>query len=261
MQQFRFFFLFFLSFIFSLQITAQDLSLYQKKVFKKDTATMPYRLLLPENFDAKKKYPLLLFLHGAGERGNDNEIQLVHGAELFLRDSIRKNYPAIIVFPQCQKKQYWARVDLEYKETGRVWHFPAEKQVNPNLEMVDALLKNIKKEYKIDKKRIYVGGLSMGGMGTFEIVLRNPKLFAAAMPICGGANPAIASKIKGPKWWIFHGQEDSVVPHELSKNMYEFLKDAKAEVKFNSYPSVDHDSWTNAFAEPDLLEWLFAQSK
>jgi len=101
----------------------------------------------------------------------------------------------------------------------------------------------------------------MGGMGTFETVKNNPKLFAAAFPICGGAHPDIASELTGPRWWIFHGEDDTVVKPENSVNIYEAMKAENIDVRLSLYPEVGHDSWTNAFAEPNLLEWLFSQKK
>ena len=102
---------------------AQDFSVYEKKQFVQGSGVLPYRILLPKNFDAEKKYPLILFLHGSGERGNDNEKQLTHGGELFLRDSIRENYPAIVVFPQCAEKSSWARIEVTGEWGNRTFTF------------------------------------------------------------------------------------------------------------------------------------------
>ena len=127
--------------------------------------------------------------------------------------------------------------------------------------LLQQLLKSVIKKYPVNKKQIYVGGLSMGGMGTFEIVRRNPKLFAAAFPICGGAEPSTTSKLKKVKWWVFHGAVDKVVPPELSVKMVDALTAVNAEVKFSLYPGVNHNSWDNAFAEPTFLSWLFSKTK
>ena len=129
------------------------------------------------------------------------------------------------------------------------------------MKMVQELLMKSLKEFSVQKKQIYVAGLSMGGMGTFEIVRRNPKLFAAAIPICGGANIATASQLTKTKWWVFHGAKDDVVPPHLSEDMVNALKKEKASVKFTVYPEANHNSWDSAFAEPDFLAWLFAQKK
>ena len=245
----------------SILIHAQDLSLYQKKLYIMGSDTMPYRLLLPDNYDATKKYPLIFFLHGAGERGNDNEKQLVHGAKLFLKDDVRKNFPAIIVFPQCAANSFWSNVDIKMVNGKRTFSFQEAGEPTIAMKLAQELLMNIMKTYPVIKKQVYVGGLSMGGMGTFEIVRRNPKLVAAAIPICGGGNATTASALKKTKWWVFHGGKDDVVPPKLSEDMVNALKEVKASVKFTLYPDANHNSWDSAFAEPDLLSWLFAQKR
>lgn len=245
-------------------VNAQDKSLYEKHWFIQGNDTMPYRVLLPLNFDPAKKYPLIVFLHGSGERGNDNEKQLVHGAKLFLRDSIREKYPAIVVFPQCSQSSYWSNVKFLYsddskKRTG--FEFQAGGEPTTAMRLLMELLKTLQHDYKLNKKQLYVGGLSMGGMGTFELVSRKPKMFAAAFPICGGANEALAKKMKQPKWWIFHGLKDDVVSPEFSKKMADAIQQQGGSVKLTLYPDANHNSWDAAFAEKDLLQWLFAQHK
>lgn len=113
----------------------------------------------------------------------------------------------------------------------------------------------------VDEDRIYIGGLSMGAMGTFELVRRNPRRFAAAFAICGGANPAITRKLKRLPWWIFHGDADQVVPVRYSQAMVDAMKRQDIPVKFTVYPGVGHDSWTPTFKNPELLPWLFSQAK
>ena len=245
----------------SFPLRSQDLSAYERKIFIVGKDTLPYRVLTPLNYDATKKYPLIFFLHGAGERGNDNEKQLVHGAKLFLREDIRKDYPAIIVFPQCPANSFWSNVDIQMVEGKRVFNFTSDAAPTIAMKMAQELLGQLIKEMGVNKKNIYVGGLSMGGMGTFEIVARNPKLFAAAIPICGGGHPSTAGKMKKTKWWVFHGAKDDVVPPSLSETMVNALKNAKASIKYTLYPEANHNSWDNAFAEPDLMPWLFSQHK
>ena len=247
-----------LTFCSFLNLLAQN-NTYQVEHFKHKEESLPYRLLLPENFDIKKKYPLLIFLHGAGERGNDNELQLTHGSDQFLTSDFREKYPAIIVFPQCPKDAYWATILS--RELPLNFSYSKRPKKNPTLDLVEGMLKTVLSYYPIDKSRIYVGGLSMGAMGTFELVYRNPRLFAAAFAICGGANPKIARKIRRPVWRIDHGEADSVVPITLSEQMVAALKKKKAQVRFNRYPGVNHNSWDNVFADPSFLPWLFSQSK
>ncbi|MFT4974096.1 MAG: putative peptidase [Paraglaciecola sp.] len=242
-------------------LTAQDLSLFKKEMFTEKGDTLPYRILLPKDFNPEKTYPFLLFLHGAGERGKDNEAQLTHGADLFLKEENREKFPAIIVFPQCAEDSYWSSVNVQRESGNYTWTYPDKKQKNPSLDLVEGLICQLKKTYKIDKKRLYTVGLSMGGMGTFEMVWRNPKMFAAAMPICGGANPAIVGKLTRPEWWIFHGEEDAVVPVHLSKDMQKALLEVGATAKLTLYSEVNHDSWTNAFAEEYFLSWLFSKRR
>ncbi|MEO6723353.1 MAG: dienelactone hydrolase family protein [Ferruginibacter sp.] len=242
-------------------LKSQDLSLYQKKYFVSGNDTLPYRLLLPANYDASKTYPLVFFMHGAGERGSDNEKQLVHGGKLFLDDGNRKNYPAIVVFPQCPLNGFWGNIAFKMKDGKRNIDFLVDSPATKAMRLAQGLLYDLLRSYPVRKKQVYVGGLSMGGMGTFELVYRNPSIFAAAIAICGGSNPAAAKKMSKTSWWIFHGAKDNVVPPALSEQMNEALLSAGAKVKFTVYPEAEHNSWDSAFAEPGLLQWLFAQHK
>jgi predicted peptidase len=241
---------------------AQGFDAYEKKWLVQGPDTLPYRLLLPEGFDASKKYPLVLFLHGAGERGRDNEAQLTHGGQLFLNDTLRKSFPAIVVFPQCAPESYWSNVQRTTDSTGkRTFTFQEGGAPTRPMAMLENLLEEVQRQYRIKGDQVYVMGLSMGGMGTFELARRHPDLFAAAVPICGGAHPSTAGALKSARWWVFHGAKDDVVPPQLSEEMVAALKAQGASVKFTVYPEAGHNSWDNAFAEPDLLPWLFAQHK
>lgn len=236
---------------------------YEKHWHIEGKDTLPYRLLLPKNYDPSKKYPLILFLHGAGEKGSDNEAQLVHGSSLFLRDSVRSNYPAFVVFPQCSVNSFWSNVDISvdsaYKK--RRFEFSADGPPTKAMDLLLDLINDLEKHYRFQSKQRYVGGLSMGGMGTFELVRRKSKYFAAAFPICGGAAPETANGIRKTSWWIFHGAKDDVVPPHFSELMVDALKAAGADVKFTMYPNATHNSWDSAFAEKNLLSWLFSQHK
>jgi predicted peptidase len=240
----------------------QDRSLYESYSFIQNGDTLPYRLLLPENYDANKDYPIVFFLHGRGESGNDNEKQLTHGASLFLRDSIRKKYPAIVVFPQCAANSYWSNVQtIADKQGKRTFYFIAGGEPSGSMKLLLSMVDNLLDRYKVKKDQVYVMGLSMGGMGVFELARRKPGLFAAAVPICGGANPATAKGISRVKWWIFHGAKDDVVLPAHSQQMGEALRKAGANVKFTLYPNANHNSWDSALAEPGLLLWLFGTRK
>ena len=229
-------------------------------VYQNDT--LPFRILIPKNYNTQRSYPLLIFLHGAGERGSDNKSQLVHGSSLFKSDDFKKKYPSIVIFPQCPAKSSWANVKRNDEMlTGKKFDFFKEISENKQLIMVEKLLDFIKKKYNIDSSRRYVGGLSMGGMGTFELVARNPDYFAAAFPICGAGNPSWSNHLKTTPFWIFHGEEDEVVSVDFSRKMYKALSKEKASVRLTIYPKVNHNSWENAFSDPDLMYWLFSNKR
>ena len=246
--------------LFSILFVSQTIVLCQefsKELFVSDKDSLPYRLLLPKNFDNDKKYPLIIFLHGAGERGNDNELQLVHGKDLFINMNKNNTFPSIVVFPQCSKNSYWANVS----RINNSFSFLGDPIENKSLKLVEGMINKLQSNFKINSNQIYVGGLSMGGMGTFELVYRNPDMFAAAFAICGGANPKIGEKISKTNWRIYHGDKDFVVPVKLSIDMYNSIKSFNKNVYLKIYPNVNHNSWDNVFREPDLFKWLFSNSK
>lgn len=233
---------------------------YEKEVFIKDGDSLNYRILYPPNFDKRKKYPLVLFLHGAGERGNNNESQLINGGKLFLEK--QEEFPAIVIFPQAPKEDYWAKVEVERDSLPYQFNFKNEEEPTKALHLVMALLNSVVAEDHIDKNRIYVGGLSMGGMGTFEIISRQPDTFAAAFAICGGADPAIVKNYpEGFNIWIFHGEKDDVVLPEYSKIMAREINSYGGNAKLSLYPNDNHNSWDSAFSEPHLLSWLFSHER
>ncbi|MBX2827865.1 MAG: dienelactone hydrolase family protein [Flavobacteriaceae bacterium] len=239
---------------------AQDQGSYQKELFISKGDTLPYRILYPKEFNTDKTYPLLIFLHGSGERGKDNEAQLVHGSYLFLKEKVQHDFPSIVVFPQCPSNLSWNNATTNMSFEGRVFNFPETIEENNTLNLLEELLNNLEENLPVDPKRIYLGGLSMGGMGTFEMLHRNPNRFAAAFAICGGANPKIAGNINHIPLWIFHGEKDDVVPPKYSQQMHDALVNLKGKSKLTLYPEADHDSWTKTFKEPELLPWLFSHS-
>jgi predicted peptidase len=240
---------------------AQDLSKFKKEQFIDGIDTLKYRILFPENFDATKKYPVVFFLHGRGESGNDNEKQLTHGSKMFLTDDFRKNFPAIIIFAQCAENSYWSNVEIEEINTKRFFTFQKGGEPTKAMGLLLKLSDKVVNETYADKNRIYVGGLSMGGMGTFEFLRRKPKMFAAAFAICGGDNIANAKKYKNIPLWIFHGGLDDVVNPQLSYSVFRELRKLGHEPKYTIYPKANHNSWDSAFAEKDLLPWLFTNHK
>ena len=255
--------LFLLVFAYNLAgLHAQDLSLYQKRWLVQGADTLPYRVLLPLNYDSTQSYPVLFFLHGAGERGNDNEKQLTHGAKLFVRDDVRRAYPAIVIFPQCPRSSYWSNVLRLHDEAGkRTFHFLEDGEPTKAMALLQLLVSRILSQYKPSKDQVYIGGLSMGGMGTYELVRRQPGVFKRAFAICGGADPSTARKLRKTGWWIFHGLKDDVVDPQFSQSMAAALKWNRTPVRLTLYPDANHNSWDPAFAEPELLPWLFSASK
>lgn len=234
-----------------LSVQAQS---FEARSFEHKKLTLPYRISYPDNYDKTKQYPLVIFLHGAGERGNDNEKQLTHGSSQFLLAENRAKYPAIVIFPQCPTDMYWAPIK---ERTNGFSYVKSSKATEPMLAvmcLVNALVKN----EAVDKGRIYIMGLSMGGMGTLDFISRKPKTFAAAISICGGIHTERVNKIVSMPLRLYHGTDDVVVSFQHSENIYNKLKaKGSKKVELIAYKGVNHDSWTNAFAEEDFLEWLF----
>lgn len=230
--------------------------LYEKATFTHDGKKLLYRVLKPAKIEKGQRYPLILFLHGAGERGDDNTAQLVHGSTLFTKKENREKYPAYVIFPQCPKGKKWVEVDWSDKKPHVSPKAPSEP-----MRLTKLMLDQFVKDNPVDEKRIYVIGLSMGGFGTWDFAQRYPDVVAAAIPICGGADVTTAEKIKHIPIWVFHGANDNAVWPERSRLMVEALKKATGNVKYFEYDKVGHDSWTPAFAEKDLLKWMFAQKR
>ncbi|MEJ1222311.1 prolyl oligopeptidase family serine peptidase [Sediminicola sp. 1XM1-17] len=242
---------------------AQMSELYEKEIFIDKQDTLRYRIMWPENFNESKEYPLVLFLHGAGERGNDNTSQLVHGSSIFADEYNRRNYPAIVIFPQCPKDDYWSNVKVDRSRTG-IKKFKFKDQGTPTkamgtlLEFMDGMMD---KPF-VKKDQLYVAGLSMGGMGTFEILSRRPDLFAAAMPICGGGNPkSVSEYATNIPIWAFHGAKDDVVSPLFTIKMIEEIIEQGGTPKFSLYDTANHNSWDPAFGEPNFLSWLFSHKR
>jgi predicted peptidase len=250
---------------FVLLAKAQDFNKFDKGNFIKGNDTIYYRVLFPENFDPKQKYPIVFFLHGSGERGDDNKSQLVHGAKSFLSDSYRKNFPSIVVFPQCPKNQFWANVDFASPSNSngiqKRYSFVENAKANKIMHALQAMVKDFLKKPFVNKNQAYLGGLSMGAMGTYELLRHQRNTFAAAFAICGGDNINNVKKYKNTPLWIFHGNKDNVVDPAFSIAIAERLKNLGKEVKLSLYPNANHNSWDSAFAEPDLFPWLFSNKR
>ncbi len=226
-------------------------------------ATYKYQVFLPENWSTNQKWPIILFLHGAGERGSDGLVQTDVGIGTAVRKD-RTRFPAVIVIPQCKSGDWWSAPDMQ--------------------ALALATLAAATKEFKGDPKRTYLTGLSMGGYGSWALAAKYPGKFAAVVPICGGIVPPkslldkfpemaknfypddpksyseVAAKIGKTPVWIFHGGADPVVPVEYSQKMNDALKAAGGDVHYTEFPGVGHESWNKAYAEPDLMTWMLSKS-
>mgnify|MGYP003894129549 FL=1 len=245
----------------SLQIFAQGV--FEKKSFVNEAGqSLSYQILFPVNYDPSIKYPVVLVLHGAGERGDDNVAQMKYGTQVFLNPDNQQKFPAIVIFPQCPKDSYWSSVKIDRTQKPTEFIFDYSQNINWPLQSAVDLVKSLVKTKVADKKRLYIMGLSMGGMGTMEAVSRNPKMFAAAIPICGGADLTYVKKYaKKLPLWVNHGDADSVVPVKHSRELVAALQEAGANVTYTEYPGVNHNSWDNTFAQPTLLSWFFSFKK
>ena len=250
----------FLVLFWSLLGVAYGQSAFEKKVYVTASGdSLNYRLLRPEVEQEGEKYPLVLFLHGAGERGSDNEKQLTHGSQMWLNPVNRENYPAFVLVPQCPESGYWAYTDRP--SSFEPDQMPADVPLSPVFRTLKELIDTYLVMPQVDKQRVYVIGLSMGAMGTYDMAIRYPEIFAAAIPICGTVNPTRLSAAKDVKFRIFHGDADTVVPVSGSRQAYKALKAAGADVEYIEFPGVTHGSWNPAFTQPDFMSWLFSQKK
>ncbi len=216
---------------------------------------IPYRLAVPEKVEEGKVYPLVLFLHGAGERGDDNKKHLKHGITSILAGAEKLNEPCFLIAPQCPAELWWADLDAEKRRLVKA------KEPNPRLEAVLALVEEFSKTHPVDPKRFYVTGISMGGFGTWDLMGRAPEKIAAALPICGGGDPSIVSRYKDVPVWTFHGDADPTVPVAATTDLIEALEKAGGKPKLTIYPGVKHDSWTMTYDNPEAIRWLFSQKQ
>lgn len=227
----------------------------KKESFESGQEKLLYRMMTPENPTPTTKYPLVIFLHGAGERGSDNDAQLVHGVKDFANPEARKLYPCFLIAPQCPNETKWVEVDWSAS-----FHQRPEKPSSP-AGLLLKLIEKMSAQFPIDTNRIYITGLSMGGYGTWDLIARKPELFAAAVPVCGGGDEKDGQIITKIPIWAFHGSKDTVVKPERTINMIEAIKKAGGNPKVTLYPEVGHNSWVNAYSGPEMLKWLFNQKK
>ena len=216
-----------------------------------------YRLLSPETIEDGKTYPVVLFLHGAGERGRDNKIQLKYLPTFLATPELRKKFPAFVIAPQCPRHEKWVEVDW-----GSGKSTPTTDEPTPSMEATIGILQHVLENYPADRSRVYLTGLSMGGYGSWDLACRHPDWFAAVTPICGGGDEQQAAKIKDLPLWAFHGDADRAVPVERSRTMIAALKAAGGSPKYTELEGVGHNSWTPAYTgEFGLLDWMFEQQR
>jgi predicted peptidase len=243
--------------LMAIESDPQALALFEAKEFiGKNGDTLLYRLLQPEKMRQGRRYPLVLFLHGSGERGSDNERQLIWGAGAFIDAKNRRRYPAFVVAPQCPEGERWVEVHWALE------HHDMPKRPARNMRLMMELLEKLQQDYPVDARRLYVTGLSMGGYGTWDLIARMPDTFAAAAPVCGGGDEKQAEKLTDLPIWVFHGALDTTVPPERSRNMVEAVKAAGGKkIRYTEYPDVAHGAWKPAYADPRLLRWMFKQRR
>jgi predicted peptidase len=217
-----------------------------------------YRLLSPAKPEKDKKYPVILFLHGAGERGDDNEAQLKYFPTWMAEAKMREKYPCYVIAPQCRSGEKWSVANWGAKESDAMPKEPTE-QLSAAIGMLDSLMKS---GMPVDEKRVYLTGLSMGGYGSWELAMRQPDRFAAVAPICGGGDESQAEKLVKVPIWAWHGDADNAVPVERSRKMIEAITKAGGKPKYTELKGVGHDSWTPAYTKDDgLIPWMFEQAK
>jgi predicted peptidase len=213
--------------------TTQEAKHFEAKI--KVTAKLDYLLFLPEGYGkTRHRWPLMLFLHGSGESGTNLAKVKAHGPPKVVES--RPDFPFILVSPQSP---------------GRGW----------NPDTLNALLDQIIRKYRVDKDRVYLTGLSMGGFGTWTLAAEHPEKFAAIVPICGGGNPADAKKLARLPIWVFHGGKDPTVPVQRSKEMVEAIKQEGGDVRLTIYPEAGHDSWTETYNNQELYSWLLEHKR
>ena len=244
--------------LMSLSAVASTETGFLNRTIKVNGTDYRYQVFVPAQWNRHANWPVILFLHGAGERGDDGLLQ----TDVGLSHAIRQNAAAwnqfVIVMPQCRKQRLWTEPEME--------------------QVALAALEHSTKEFHGDRSRLYLTGISMGGYGTWNLASHHPGMFAALVPICGGIEPPpgfpelktdlaadfdpyrdTAQEIGKVPTWIFHGADDPVVPVEGSRKVSEAMKAVGAEVKYTEYPGVQHNSWDKAYAEPELPNWLLAQ--
>ncbi|OHD65401.1 MAG: hypothetical protein A2176_15720 [Spirochaetes bacterium RBG_13_51_14] len=221
----------------------------------KKHSALPYRLLIPAHYDTTKRYPLVLFLHGAGERGTDNKKQLYVGLNIFADENNMRRFPCFVAAPQCPEASKW--VDADWKADRHLMNDSSTADLVMAIELVEEL----PKEFSIDRNRLYITGYSMGGFGAWEAIQLRPDLFAAAIPVCGGGDDTLAYRIARVPIWAFHGARDDIVTVARSRTMINAVVMAGGVPRYTEYRNINHFCWGLPFSDTAVLEWLFRQKK
>ncbi len=228
----------------------------EARIFESDTGgSLSYRLLAHAVPESGTKIPLLVFMHGAGERGDDNSAQLKHGISDIVDYLKQHDQPLLLLAPQVPRENKW--VDYPWDKSG----FSMPENPSETMALMFELFDRLLTEYPVDADRIYICGLSMGGYGTWDLLMRKPDFAAAAIPICGGGDPAHIDRISHIPIWVFHGARDNVVPPARSREMVKALRGAGGKPGYTEYPDTGHDSWSPTFSDEKVLQWLFEQRK
>jgi len=199
---------------------------------------LPYRLMSPVKTKPGERYPLLVFLHGAGEKGDENQTQLLGLPEQMAESAWRKRFPCFLLAPQCPAQSYWTNLDHELLD----------------------LIRDVMRRHPVDPERVYLTGLSMGAYGCWDLAVKEPELFAAVVPICGGGEPASANRLVNIPVWAVHGDADRAVPVEQSRTMISAIREAGGHPRYTELNGIGHDSWTQTYRDPNgVLQWMFEQ--
>jgi lysophospholipase L1-like esterase/poly(3-hydroxybutyrate) depolymerase len=218
--------------------------------------TMPYLLLPPAEMEEGKTYPLVVFLHGAGERGSDNRAQWAHFPAKMASAEYQKKYPCFLLAPQCPKDQSW--VDVNWSDEKST---PFAATPTPSMQAAMAAVKEVVAKNAIDRDRILLTGLSMGGYGTWDLAMRQPDWFAGAVTICGGGDEKSIPRLAGLPMQVWHGGSDGVVSPQRSRVMVKAAKKWKMPVEYFELKGIGHNSWVDAYGKDGCLDWLFAQKR
>jgi len=234
-----------------------DRDFSKERLVYDDGYVLPYRLYIPKNYDCGVLYPVMLFMHGAGERGCDNEEQIKVALPHVFDDPSSPAYNSIIIAPQCPENKQWV-----YTPWEKGCYSTADVTESRELQAVMEILEYIMMEYNVDKSRIYVTGLSMGGFASWDLMARHSSVFAAGMPVCGGGDPSAAKRLAEIPIRTFHGFLDPVVPVEGTREMYAAIKaQGKGRIRYTELENGDHGIWDYVYSNANNINWLFSNVK